>query len=650
MKQTVLILVVFLAAGVPSSAGAGDTRGVLTQIRQIAKDEAQSYERLLARASPLANEAYKDRKWGEIEEALKSAGVKPVLAAGGGAYTDYRCVVLTNACAIKGGCAMDLYLSFGVSGGRSQPTYSIPPDFTVFQAAVGLSATPLAQQEQVRKEQWFGKGTIIQEALSAWPVRDALPAFPVLAAVDISFGEISDPAADSGGQGYRVQLVLVKGKDDRQSSRRLECSAAVSQKRGETRGPVGGWLSRDEPPSGAARKLADDLRRVVKEKEPSYQRLLCKATHLVQKAALGRQWSAVSQELNGQGLRPLDEHPWQYGRLYKYLVTENAYTTAGGQSMDLFVKFETWWETSKSVPTREMVCEAYPGLCAKVQTTYAQALSEARFGKDTAIHKALLHEEARKAAEKCPFLNAVEVHYDVIADRWQPLHSWGFSVRPEFIRGKGDASASMSLNLTVPSGLDPPKCGGSTVLVKDFIPKDTLGDPFCWGSSGSGSSGSARGGRKTTFFLTRKGAPQWRKTGDKETEPIVAYGVGDLKSLPPKTPAITVENQEVYDGDLAVLGRFTDLQILNMAACQGITDGGLQRLAGLKKLRSLTLSGERLSGIGFRHLHGLPALTDLRLRSSRRLTDQGIAALAEMKQLTGISLAWADALSRRPAC
>ena len=644
MKRRVSMFFVLLLAGVQCSVGAGDTRAALAQIRQIAKDESQSYERLVERASRIAREAYQDKEWGVVEEGLKSAGLEPVAVAGSG-DAEFRCVLLPNACVTAGGSEMDLYLSFYVSHGRPQPTYSVPPDYTVLEATVGLSATLLASQEQVRKEQWFGKGTVIQEALSAWPVTNALPGFPVLETVDVSFGEIRDMAVGNGRQGYRLQLVLVKGKDDRQSSRRLECSAAVSDHRGKGRDPVGGWLSRDLSPPGAARTLAEDLRRVVKEKERSYHRLLCKATHIVRNAALGSEWSAVAQELDGQDLKPLDKRSWDCGTKHKYLVSDSAYTTERGQSMDLYVEFRTWRETSKTAPTREIVSEAYAGLSANTLTTYAQALSEARFGKDTAIHKALLHKDAEEAAKKSPFLNTVDVYYDVIVDRWQACNSWGFHVRPEFITGKGDASTSASLNLTIPSGLDPLERHGLTVLVKDFVPKDTLGDPFCHGGSFSGGSESPSGGQKTAFFLTRRGAPRWRKTEDEGPEPVAAYGLGDLKSLPPTTPAIRVENREVYDDDLSVLARFTDLRVLDLGKCDGITDSGLGHLEALKKLKSLTLSGELLSGTGFRHLRDLPALTNLRLYWSQRLTAEGVKAVAEMKQLTRLKLHWARALT-----
>ena len=93
------------------------------------------------------------------------------------------------------------------------------------------------------------------------------------------------------------------------------------------------------------------------------------------------------------------------------------------------------------------------------------------------------------------------------------------------------------------------------------------------------------------------------------------------------------------------LARFTDLEVLHLGVPPGITDGGLRHLAELKKLKSLTLSGEVLTGTGFSHLRDLPELRNLEIHYSRRLTDGGIAALAELKQLTKLRLGWAEALN-----
>lgn len=269
-----------------------------------------------------------------------------------------------------------------------------------------------------------------------------------------------------------------------------------------------------------------------------------------------------------------------------------------------------------------------------------QALVDARFGDDSPIHKALLQPKARDLAERYALLHAVEVFYDVIDDRWQPSNSWGFHVDLEFRRNQGDAADEASVSFTIPSGLDPPESAGWTVLEKDFVPRETLGAPHYRGSSES--SGSQR---ISSFFLTQKGASRFRTTGRDQAKTVDVYSAGDLKAVSPGSPSITVQSHEIYDDDLAALARFTNLELLNIGECEGITDAGLRHLAGLKRLKSLSLSGERLSGTGFGHLRHLPALTDLTLYLSQRLTDQGIAELADFKQLTRLHLHWASGLT-----
>ena len=245
---------------------------------------------------------------------------------------------------------MDLYLSLSVSGGRPEPTYAVPPDSTVSEATVGLSAAPSAPHKQVGREQWFGKGTVVQEALSSWPVTDTLTEFPVLDNVDLSFGEVRVPG--SKPLGYRLRLEFVTGKGERENRRQLECFAALSEQPGE-RSPVTGWLSRDFAPPGAAASLPDDLRLLLQEKELSYQRILWKATHIVQKATLDREWAVVSQELMGHGLKQISNRTWQYGKMFEYLVAENAYVTEGGQAMDMIVEFKTFRENLENLRQRE---------------------------------------------------------------------------------------------------------------------------------------------------------------------------------------------------------------------------------------------------------------------------------------------------------
>ena len=614
-------------------------RGVLVQFRQIATDEAESQERLLARASPLAREAFKGREWRNVEASLTTAGLKPVVVESRGDYTEYRYILLTNACVNGRGFAMDLYLSLGVWAGRSEPSYATPPTYKVQEAIIGLHAGFLEERDRAAGPQSSGETTVIQEAFSAWPVKDAVSAFPVLDEVDLSFGRVMDEVVGDGMQGYRLSFALVKGREDRQRGVRLQCTAGVPSGSGTGRFPVGNWRSREFGPPGEVGTLATDLRALLHGGERSYQRILRNATHILQKAALGSEWSAVSRGLGRQNLMLIRESPTQFGTTYQYTVAERAFTCESGITMDFYIEIDARREISKTERTKEVARRAFAGFKADVEIPYAQVLQEAPFGWDTVISKALIHAEAAKAAQMYPLLKSVEVSYDVIADRWSLCNSWGFHVMPELIKGKGNDSASSRVSLTIRSGLDPPTCGGLTVLVKDFVPTDTLGDPvYCGGSE-------SHVGGMSTFVLTKKGAPRWRTTREETPEAVVAHSVADMMALPPLTPVLAIKNREIYDDDLSPLARFTDLRVLDIGECEGITDDGLRHIEKFEKLRSVTLSGERISGTGFIHLHHLAGLTNLNLYSGGHLTDEGIAALAQMTHLTDLSLNWAGALT-----
>ncbi len=308
----------------------------------------------------------------------------------------------SRAVLLKGDIALDLYLHIAVSGGRSQPTYTVPPDFAVVEAWLSLAARPLAEQARIRKEQWFNENAVLHEAFSAWPLAESQAGYPVLDTVDIAYRRIREAAVEevtSEPHGLRVQFTLIKSKSEREEGRHLQCTAAVAKSGGKTRGPVGNWMRRDFSPPGAARTLAADLRRLIEEKAPSYQRILCRATHIVQRAALDKDWANVSQELRSQNLGTVEESSWQYGRSFQYLIAKNAVTAAGGQPMALLVKISTRRRTAGDAPTRETIFEAYALLAANVERPYARAVGDAQFGKDSAIQKALL--EKVMAKYKC---------------------------------------------------------------------------------------------------------------------------------------------------------------------------------------------------------------------------------------------------------
>ncbi len=648
MTRCVTLLVVWLALAGLCRGQSPDVSAVFDEVRKIARQDADSCERLLARASPVVQKALHEKDWPKVEKALAAAGVK--LEALQDA-SRYRCILIPKVCAIRDGVALDLYVDFRIAGGRPEPTYAVPEHFTVYETNVGLTATLLVDHDEIRKGQWFAKQAVVQEAIDAWAMKDAYAEFPILESIDVSYGEVGSALFGTEGVGYRTELVLgkvAKGKETPQAKRQLNCIARVSDRPGFGRGAPGEWLSRDEAGPRAASTLGEELRAAIAAEETSYHLFLRRTAHVVRQAMNGREWPDVAKDLDGQGLTLVDESSHQQGMNRRYLVAENAFCTPGGQSMNLYIKVATGRVTSKDAPTREAVFIAYPYLRVALDIPYEKAAEEARFGEDTAVHKALLHEKVREAAKNCGLVESIEVYYDVLWDRWSPVQSWAFHVDVD-LRDDADGGAEAGLSYSMASELDPPRVGGAKVLLPDFVSRDVLGEPRYWGGSSTpGRSDPSEDGAEeitTSLFLTKKGSPRWRATGDGKPEPVVAYSLGDLKTLPAETKAIEVESREIYDDDLAVLSRFTALESLDLGSAEGLTDDGLQHFAGLSKLKSVTLSGELLTGRGFEHLAGLSALDELTLYSAKKLSDEGVAYIAKMKNLNLLALSRANTLT-----
>lgn len=79
--------------------------------------------------------------------------------------------------------------------------------------------------------------------------------------------------------------------------------------------------------------------------------------------------------------------------------------------------------------------------------------------------------------------------------------------------------------------------------------------------------------------------------------------------------------------DYSVLSRIPDAVVLQMAN-EDVTDGTLQRLAGMKLLRELDVAGSQVSDAGLKELEGLVSLEKLTL-SRTKITDAGLKPLLD---------------------
>ncbi len=94
---------------------------------------------------------------------------------------------------------------------------------------------------------------------------------------------------------------------------------------------------------------------------------------------------------------------------------------------------------------------------------------------------------------------------------------------------------------------------------------------------------------------------------------------------------------QVVDTDLNTLTDFTQIKSLSLRCCVRVTDAGVENIAVLNQLESLSLAATRLSDAGLSHLKGFRHLKRLELDITR-VTDAGLEQLTELNDLEYLGL------------
>jgi len=621
-----ITLALMLCVQARFAPAADDFGDFVLQIKQILEEESGAYERFLSRSATLLEKRCKKRRWSDLRKALQAGGWEPTAVRERRNWALYRCTVVTNVLRAADGPKMAGYLEFGVWTSEDKTKQE---ERTVWGTSARLIMSPTALCEKVIREKRFPAETVIGEAMAAWPVTRTAKEFPVLQKIDLSFGRVATATVGSGTPGFTLGLVF-HAKDDEERARHVECWSLMSSGDKGSRTPITNWRYRDSFPTNLIHGLAKGLRAAAGRRDVSYQRVVRDATHTAQRVTLGRNWSTVEKALDEQGLRLLDNRPDEYGCLYDYLAVENACKASGGTEMDLVLQFWTTYKKSRIAPTVETVARANAALTCAVRRPYAEAMGKGAFGKGTVIQLALACEETKTAAKEHPFVNSIEVSYEVLGNRWAMWNPWGFRIWIELIKGRDDDSSGQRIWACFASGLDPMDAGGWAPMVKTFVPSNTVTKAECHTGGGWRQS-------EDHFWLQKKGAPSDRR-GSEEPESTDIASLGDLRALSRTTTAIYIATKDIYDNDLKVLSEFPDLFVLHMSTCDDITDHGLSHLNGLRKLKYLRLSGEKVRGSGLQHLRDLSKLESLHIYSTSRLSDRGVAEIAKMKQLRDLWL------------
>lgn len=150
------------------------------------------------------------------------------------------------------------------------------------------------------------------------------------------------------------------------------------------------------------------------------------------------------------------------------------------------------------------------------------------------------------------------------------------------------------------------------------------------------------------------------KVLDIKDSPITDAGVEQLKVLPrledinlqrtnitdvslktfqgfPALKRLRIVRTNVTDEGLVHLKGMTQLELLNLKDCIGVSDQGLAHLADLKRMRNLTVWGSQVTDEGLKHLAGLTNLKALGLDNTQ-VTDEGLQHLVKLTSLTELKM------------
>src|SRR5579872_1783282 len=116
--------------------------------------------------------------------------------------------------------------------------------------------------------------------------------------------------------------------------------------------------------------------------------------------------------------------------------------------------------------------------------------------------------------------------------------------------------------------------------------------------------------------------------------------LAELKRIKSLT-SLWLAGQGITESGLAHLRGIDSLQSLRIERAHEITGVGVGKLRALQRLQRLELVGDEINDAGLREVAGLRTLTELTVWSTR-ISDNGVAAIKELKALRSLSLSGGD--------
>src|SRR5512134_687358 len=118
-------------------------------------------------------------------------------------------------------------------------------------------------------------------------------------------------------------------------------------------------------------------------------------------------------------------------------------------------------------------------------------------------------------------------------------------------------------------------------------------------------------------------------------------GVAEIAKAVPRLRRLWLFRSAVTDAAFTHVATLADLESLHLAGAR-ISASALVEVARLKKLRVLELDDTDVGDAGLEAIKGMPALSEVSFKDMRRVGARGMTALASLRRLDSLHLAFAD--------
>jgi hypothetical protein len=169
---------------------------------------------------------------------------------------------------------------------------------------------------------------------------------------------------------------------------------------------------------------------------------------------LGKRWTDVSRELAAEGLVAQDSWTKDVVVNHHYRI-RRAVRSDGAVPFDLELKIAVGKE-DKSLTYHGVVVSVDVVARFAVDRTLTKALRSNIAPAGSALEKVLKSKQVDVLAKRFPYVNRIDVSYEMSGDMWKPVKPYGFDVSIEMSSGSGAGNTHKLKTFFVESRLDAP--------------------------------------------------------------------------------------------------------------------------------------------------------------------------------------------------